>query len=110
MLGFNIQDEGPSIFYLYGDKPDNLIIERDYEGPAEDVESVPEFQAKPLEKQLKDVLFPQEKENKFIDTNDNVIDENAGDWDLPKLIKHKKRDSNFSVLGLLDKYCMHISM
>ena len=28
-LSFNIQDEGPSTFYLYGDKLDNLVIERD---------------------------------------------------------------------------------
>ena len=57
LLGVSIQDEGPSIFYLYGDKPDNLIIEMDYEGPAEDIEIIPEFQARPLQKQLKDAFF-----------------------------------------------------
>ena len=62
---------------------------------------MPKFQARLLEKQLKDVLFSQEKEKKCIDSNNNVIDENAGDWDLPKLIKHKKRESNFSVLASL---------
>ena len=40
---------------------------------------MPEFQARLLEKQLKDVLFSQEIEKKCIDTNNNVIDENAGD-------------------------------
>ena len=57
LLGVSIQDEGPSIFDLYGDKPDNLIIERDYEGPAEDIEIIPEFQARPLQKQLMMLCF-----------------------------------------------------
>ena len=104
LLGVSIQDEGPSIFDLYGDKPDNLIIERDYEGPAEDIEIIPEFQARPLQKQLKDALFFEE--NECTDTNNNIIDDNAGDWDLPKLKIPKKGDSvSPSLASLINTAC-----
>ena len=68
-----------------------MIIERDYEGPAEDIEIIPEFQARPLQKQLKDALFFEE--NECTDTNNNIIDDYAGDWDLTKLKIPQKRDS-----------------
>ena len=104
LLGVSIQEEGPSIFDLYGDKPDNLIIERDYEGPPEDIEIIPKFQARPLQKQLKDALFFEE--NECTDTNNNIIYENAGDWDLPKLKIPKKGNTvSPSLASLINTAC-----
>lgn len=49
ILGFNnVEEEAPSVFDLYGDKPANLNIEVDNDGAYSDVEIVPSTPRAPL--------------------------------------------------------------
>ena len=69
-MGFNNiphEEEGPRVFDLYGPRQSNMTTECENEGPASDVEIVPEkvsVTARPLSKQLKDALFGNSSEKK----------------------------------------------
>ncbi|MCG8048844.1 MAG: hypothetical protein N0E48_25110 [Candidatus Thiodiazotropha endolucinida] len=103
ILGFNNRDEGPSVFDLYGDRPDNLIIEREYDGPSSDVEIVPDQPVRSLDKQLKDALFANESVEKENEPADLA---NEFSWQLPKLKTPKKGDAvSPSLASLIDTAC-----
>lgn len=99
ILGFNNQpheDEGLSVFDLYGPKPGNLTIECDND-PSSDVEIVPHGPVRTLDKQLKEALFDNlsdSKENEEVALQDDDIS-----WQLPKLKAPKKGDAVSSSLA-----------
>ncbi|MEW8546918.1 MAG: hypothetical protein AB2693_25670 [Candidatus Thiodiazotropha sp.] len=80
ILGYNNQDdEGPSVFDLYGPKPGNLTIECDND-PSSDVEIVTNAPVRTLDKQLKDALFENHSDGK---ENECLQDDDIS-WQLPK--------------------------
>ena len=103
LLGVSsVQNEGPSVFDLYGDDTYNLNVEVDNDGPYSDVEIVPSgAPAKPLNAQLRDALFSDDIQNK---ENEQMVDDIP--WQLPKLKTPKKGESiSASLASLINTAC-----
>ena len=109
VLGFNNmphEEEGPSVFDLYGPSPGNMTIECENEGPASDVEIVPENApvTRPLNKQLKDALFGNSSEDK--ENENQVLSEDEVEWQLPKLKAPNKGEAvSSSLADLINTAC-----
>ena len=106
ILGFNNQeDEGPSVFDLYGPRPGNLTIECENDGPSSDVEIVPNnVPVRSLDKQVKDALFDNSSESK--ENEDVSLSNDEFSWQLPKLKAPKKGDAvSPSLASLINTAC-----
>ena len=104
-MGYNNQEiEGPSVFEPYDDRPDNLIIERNYDSPLNEIENIQEQPARSLDKHLKDALFSdtQSKEN-----NPESLANDDFAWQLPKLKIPKKGEAvSASLASFINTACM----
>ena len=108
LLGVSlVQNEGPSVFDLYGDNTYNLNVEIDNDGPYCDVEIVPSgAPAKPLNAQLRDALFSDDIQNK---ENEQMVDDDIP-WQLPKLKTPMKGESISASLASLINNGLYLTM
>ena len=104
LLGYNNQEiEVLSVFERYSDRPDNLIIERNYDSPLSEIENIQEQPARSLDKQLKDALF-SDTQSKGNDPESLANDDFA--WQLPKLKIPKKGEAvSASLASLINTTC-----
>lgn len=89
LLGFNTRDDdGPSVFDMYGNRPENLVIECENDGACSDTEFVQSSRPplKSLDTQISGALFDTEslKENEL---SDDLT------WQLPKLKTPQKGEA-----------------